>query len=148
MRIGRKIICQLSNLWKPKFFILCGAIFLVRLQEKFDIDHSWECKGYIHCLSDSWSGTGTQVLCSTNTNHNATLARVMFQTNHAIGVSTKQSHMTGVFFPVTDEGLEQMQALKAKQISLVLLVSQQAFSHGTGKFVTRATFQDINTWPY
>ena len=26
---------------KTKFFILCDVIFLVRLQEKFAIDHSW-----------------------------------------------------------------------------------------------------------
>ena len=29
-----------------KFFILCDVIFLVRPQEKFDIDHSWESKGF------------------------------------------------------------------------------------------------------
>ena len=32
---------HLSKLWKAKFFILCDVIFLVRLQGKFDIDHSW-----------------------------------------------------------------------------------------------------------
>ena len=26
-------------------FIVCDIIFLVRLQEKFEIDHSWERKG-------------------------------------------------------------------------------------------------------
>ena len=31
--------------WKATFFLLCDAIFLVRLQEKFEIDHSWEWKG-------------------------------------------------------------------------------------------------------
>ena len=30
---------------KTQLFILCGVIFLVRLQGKFDIDHSWERKG-------------------------------------------------------------------------------------------------------
>ena len=40
MSIGRIIIFRLSKLWKPKFFILCDAILLVRLQEKFEIDHS------------------------------------------------------------------------------------------------------------
>ena len=45
VRIGTIIICQLSKLWKTKFFIPCDLIFLVRLQEKFDIDHSWEWKG-------------------------------------------------------------------------------------------------------
>ena len=30
---------------KAKFFSMCDAIFLVRLQEKFEIDHSWEGKG-------------------------------------------------------------------------------------------------------
>ena len=44
MRIGSIIIFHLSKLWKAKFFILCDVIFLVRLQETFDIDqsHSWE----------------------------------------------------------------------------------------------------------
>ena len=44
VRIGRKTICHLSKLWEAKFFILCDVIFLVRLQEKFEIDHSWEWK--------------------------------------------------------------------------------------------------------
>ena len=39
VRIGSIIIShQMSKLWKAKFFILCDVIFLVRLQEKFDID--------------------------------------------------------------------------------------------------------------
>ena len=42
VRIGSVIIFQLSKLCKAKFFILCDVIFLVRLQEKFEIDHSWE----------------------------------------------------------------------------------------------------------
>ena len=42
MRIGS--IYHLSKLWKTKFFILCDVIFLVRLQGKFEIDHSWEHK--------------------------------------------------------------------------------------------------------
>ena len=45
LRIGSIIICHLSKLWKTKFFILCDVILLVRLQEKFEIDHSWEWKG-------------------------------------------------------------------------------------------------------
>ena len=45
MRIGSIIIFHLSKLWKAKFSILCNVIFLVRLQGKFDIDHSWEWKG-------------------------------------------------------------------------------------------------------
>ena len=32
MRIGSAIISYLSKLWKAKFFILCGVMFLVRLQ--------------------------------------------------------------------------------------------------------------------
>ena len=39
------IISHLNKLWKAKFFTLCDVIFLVRLQEKFEIDHSWEWKG-------------------------------------------------------------------------------------------------------
>ena len=42
VRIGTMIIFHLSKLWKAKFFILCDAIFLVRLQGKFEIDLSWE----------------------------------------------------------------------------------------------------------
>ena len=45
VRIGVIIICHLSKLWKNKFSILYDGIFLVRLQEKFEIDHSWEWKG-------------------------------------------------------------------------------------------------------
>ena len=45
MRIGNMIISHLNKLWKAKFFTLCDVIFLVRLQEKFEIDHSWEWKG-------------------------------------------------------------------------------------------------------
>ena len=44
VRIGSIIIFRLSKLWKIKFFILCDVIFLVRLQEKFEIDHSWKWK--------------------------------------------------------------------------------------------------------
>ena len=40
MRIGLIIISHLSNLWKAKFSILCDVILRLRLQEKFDIDHS------------------------------------------------------------------------------------------------------------
>ena len=45
VRIGSAIIFHLSKLWKAKFFILGDVLLLVRLQEKFDIDHSWEWKG-------------------------------------------------------------------------------------------------------
>ena len=52
VRIGI-IFYHPSKLWKAKFFILCDVIFLVRLQEKFEIDHSWELKG----LTSSWLPT-------------------------------------------------------------------------------------------
>ena len=46
VRIGRLIIFHLSKLWKAQlFFILCDFIFLLRLQGKFEVDHSWEVKG-------------------------------------------------------------------------------------------------------
>ena len=35
-------IFHLSKLWKATFFIFCVFIFLVRLQWKFETDHSWE----------------------------------------------------------------------------------------------------------
>ena len=35
-----KIIFHLSKLWKAKFSLLWDAIFLVRLEEEFHIDHS------------------------------------------------------------------------------------------------------------
>ena len=44
-RICSIITFHLSKLWKVKFSILCDVIFLVRLQGKFDIDHSQEWKG-------------------------------------------------------------------------------------------------------
>ena len=46
---GSIIIFHLSMLWKAKFFILCDVIFLVRLQGKFELDHSWEWKGWSEC---------------------------------------------------------------------------------------------------
>ena len=45
VRIGGTIIFHPVKLWKAKFFILCDVISLVRLQEKFKMDHSWEWKG-------------------------------------------------------------------------------------------------------
>ena len=36
------VISPLSKLRKARFFTLCGETFLVRLQGKFQIDHSWE----------------------------------------------------------------------------------------------------------
>ena len=41
-----------------------------------------------------------------------------------ISVDSKQSHMTGVQFPVTDEALKNLVDLKEKKLSLVQLVSQ------------------------
>ena len=45
VRVDGVIIFHLSKLWKAKFSILCYVIFLVRLQGKFEVDHSWEWKG-------------------------------------------------------------------------------------------------------
>ena len=45
VKIGSIIIFHLSKQWNAKFSILCDAIFLVRLQGKFEIDHSWEWEG-------------------------------------------------------------------------------------------------------
>ena len=42
---GSRIIFHLGELWKV-LFILCDIMFLVRLQTKFNIDHSWEWKGW------------------------------------------------------------------------------------------------------
>ena len=42
--IGSMIIFHLSRLRKATFSILCDVIFLVRLQGKFEIGHSWEWK--------------------------------------------------------------------------------------------------------
>ena len=44
VRIGSIIIFHPSKA-AMKFFILCDGIFLVRLQRKFEVDHSWESKG-------------------------------------------------------------------------------------------------------
>ena len=44
VRIGSVIIFHLSKLWRAKFFILFDVILLVRLQEKSEIDSSWEWK--------------------------------------------------------------------------------------------------------
>ena len=45
VRIDSIIIYHLSKLWNAKFSIMCGVIVLVRVQEKFEVDHSWEWKG-------------------------------------------------------------------------------------------------------
>ena len=47
MRIGSKIIINLSKPWKGKFSILCDVIFLVRLQDNFELDHSY-CLELLH----------------------------------------------------------------------------------------------------
>ena len=71
VRIARILIVHQSKLWKDKFSILCDVIFLARLQGKYDIDHSWEWKGWswnLHCkllagipYLDSWSeGVGLE----------------------------------------------------------------------------------------
>ena len=44
-RIGSMVILHLNKWWKATFSLLCDVIFLVRLQEKFEIDCSWEWKG-------------------------------------------------------------------------------------------------------
>ena len=33
---------HLMKLQKAKLFMLCDVILLVRLQDKFELDHSWE----------------------------------------------------------------------------------------------------------
>ena len=48
----------------------------------------------------------------------------LLQMRADISVDTKQSHMTGVQFPVTDEALKNLVDLKEKKLSLVQLVSQ------------------------
>ena len=46
-RIGSIIIFHLSKRWKAKFSILCDVIFLVKLQGKFEVDHSWDWEGLL-----------------------------------------------------------------------------------------------------
>ena len=58
MRIGAIIIFHLSKLhvWKAKFFMLCDVIFLMRLQGKFKIDHTWGENCFsISTSQQSWS---------------------------------------------------------------------------------------------
>ena len=38
-------VFHLSKLWKTKFLLLCDVILLVRLEEKFGIDYSWQWMG-------------------------------------------------------------------------------------------------------
>ena len=51
-----------GKLWKAKFFIPCDVILLVRLQGKFDIDHSYEWKGK-EWLAVPHSAVERSVLC-------------------------------------------------------------------------------------
>ena len=64
MRIGSIIIFPLSKRWKVKFFILCGVIFLVRLQGKLEIYHSRERvnPASFSCLFDDTMLPNTSVL--------------------------------------------------------------------------------------
>ena len=48
VRIGSIIILHRSKLWKAKLSIVCDVICLMRLQGKFNIDHSWEWKGCVY----------------------------------------------------------------------------------------------------
>ena len=62
VKIGSIIIFHLSKLLKTKFFILCDVIFLVRLQGKFDIDHSsLGAKGLTHSASPTWKRLPTKL---------------------------------------------------------------------------------------
>ena len=61
MRTGSIIIFHLSKLWKAKFSILCDVIFLVRMQEKFDIDQGFNCHSVsrsIYLSSEGGRGRG------------------------------------------------------------------------------------------
>ena len=63
VKIGSMIIFYLRKLWKAKFFILCdhNGIFLVRLQGKFEIGHSWEWKRQIEtCMPFCLETPGTK----------------------------------------------------------------------------------------
>ena len=55
LRIGSIIIFHLSKLWIARFSIFCDVIFLVRLQGKFEIDHSERLKGFKVAKSSDWS---------------------------------------------------------------------------------------------
>ena len=57
-RIGSVIVFHLSKLqWKAKFSVMCDVVFLVRLQEKFDIDHSiLGVKGLTHHCCQNKAG--------------------------------------------------------------------------------------------
>ena len=46
VRIGSITIFHLSKLWKAKFLILCDVIFLVRPQDKFEINQSFEWNNF------------------------------------------------------------------------------------------------------
>ena len=54
VRIGSIIIFYLSKVWEAKFFTLCDVIFLVRLKEKFEMDHFWSdsVTGRVHSQSE------------------------------------------------------------------------------------------------
>ena len=48
---GYTIVFRLIKLQKAKLFMLCDVILLVSLQDKFELDHSWEWEGSSVCLS-------------------------------------------------------------------------------------------------
>ena len=113
------IIFNLSKWWKAKFSILCDAIFLVRLQGKFDIDHSsswmlaqpvfWtrgsQYEGWCSSITVSW-------WCTHHTidliNHSKSFrARVTDQTFHFTDHSLTRSYILPTTYQchITDPGI-------------------------------------------
>ena len=113
MRIGSAIIFHLSKVWKAKFFILGDVTLLVRLQEKFDIDHSWEW-GEIWTTADEIQRAmlvlvygGSHVRgCCTACSHLPPLNLIITGTRHAAtptwGAGGRMSQSSQAGFPNID----------------------------------------------
>ena len=127
VRIGSIIIFYLSKLSNATFSILCDVIFLMRLQRKFDTDHSYEWKGQKWARSPNDSrtmllrsvtravsistgtvcgGTVGQLAIITRCNHTLfnEAVRVCCANNNArvafAGVRARNSGSLGVFCPL------------------------------------------------
>ena len=149
VRNGSIIIFHLSKLWKAKFFILWDVIFLVRAQEKFRIDHSWEwtplfvtrlnCVRTVICAvlrqwgwADSRSSSSSGIELSCRAWHPRTFAWKINVVPHVTntGFPKKQKRVQSVNKDREGENIEQNVKLMNFELA------SRLFGEGGGSFVS------------